>query len=400
MSVQDDHPIEDVPLPDDETEEDNIYVRVYLDDLKPYPNNPRINAEAIPLVENSIRDFGYRSPIVVNSDMVILAGHTRYESLKKQGRKTVKVIIARDMTELQSKGYRLVDNKAGEYSSWDWDSYFLELAPLTEVYDMADYGFGPDLLDEDEVEDDGEDLVPVPDGGDVPVPSGDGMMVSLQEGDVVDMGDHILVVAPADDENALGTAMGLSRPSLAMVMPAPHGATGRAAAVTDIVSIILPTVRTVLAMDGPIMDDAKGTAALFTGRGCKLRDVFYWNAVDPIHPMSSSHVHSPIIPLFAYGNDYEPPAMSGMVTAMRDDDDIPAALVRAFIDAMTDEGDSVMGTGGMAMAVMRACMDSGRTARLVIPDPVKSSVIVSEYIALNGADDVAIHRNGHKVPMG
>ena len=95
------------------------YVKMQLKSIKPYENNPRNNEEAVYDVMESIRQCSYISPIIVDENGVILAGHTRYEALNNLGYSECSVIVAEDLTEEQKKKYRLYDNKAGELATWD-----------------------------------------------------------------------------------------------------------------------------------------------------------------------------------------------------------------------------------------------------------------------------------------
>jgi ParB-like chromosome segregation protein Spo0J len=108
-----------------------------IDKLIPYARNPRKNDAAITKVSASIKEFGFKQPIVVDTDMVIVAGHTRYEASKKLGLEQVPVVIADDLTEAQIKAYRIADNKTNEYAEWDYDLLKLEIDDLIELnYDL------------------------------------------------------------------------------------------------------------------------------------------------------------------------------------------------------------------------------------------------------------------------
>lgn len=116
----------------------------FLKDIREYENNPRFNDEAVDKVINSIKEFGFKVPIVVDKSKVIIAGHTRYKASKKLGLEKVPVIIADDLTEEQVKAFRLADNKVAEFSYWNDDLLKLELDGLN--LDMSDFGFElPDL---------------------------------------------------------------------------------------------------------------------------------------------------------------------------------------------------------------------------------------------------------------
>lgn len=101
-----------------------------MEDIRPYPNNPRKNDGAVDAVAESIRQCGYVAPIIVDEDGVILAGHTRYKALKKLGNQTADVLVKSGMTEEQKKKYRLLDNKTGELAEWDVDLLEMELDGL------------------------------------------------------------------------------------------------------------------------------------------------------------------------------------------------------------------------------------------------------------------------------
>ena len=121
---------------------------VDIDSIKPYENNPRHNEEAIPYVMNSIKEFGFKNPIIIDKNNVIIAGHTRLESAKRLGMKEVPIIHADDLTEEQVKAFRLADNKVSEKAEWDFNMLDAELADLD--INMEDFGFEKlDINEED-----------------------------------------------------------------------------------------------------------------------------------------------------------------------------------------------------------------------------------------------------------
>lgn len=101
-----------------------------LSDIIPYENNPRKNAKAVDVVAESIEQTGYNNPIVVDEDNIILAGHTRLMSLKKLNKKEVEVLKVSGLTDEQKRKYRLLDNKVGEYATWDYVALMDELDGL------------------------------------------------------------------------------------------------------------------------------------------------------------------------------------------------------------------------------------------------------------------------------
>ena len=118
-----------------------------LDEIKPYENNPRHNDNAVDAVANSIREFGFKVPLVVDSEGVIVAGHTRYKAAQKLGLQTVPCIIADDLTDEQVRAFRLADNKVGELATWDLDTLKVELDNIGEI-DLSGMGFDLTLHDE------------------------------------------------------------------------------------------------------------------------------------------------------------------------------------------------------------------------------------------------------------
>lgn len=134
---------------------------IKISEVKPYDKNPRKNDDGVEAVANSIKEFGWQQPIVVDKDNVIIVGHTRYKAARKLGMKEVPVVVANNLTPEQVKAYRLADNKTGELTDWDMSLLDDELGDIADI-DMSDFGFNLDL-DDDEVEvqeDDFDEEVP------------------------------------------------------------------------------------------------------------------------------------------------------------------------------------------------------------------------------------------------
>src|SRR6516165_224262 len=92
-----------------------------LSSIKPYENNPRVNDPGVDAVAASIKEFGFRQPIVVDEHDVIIVGHTRYKAALKLGLETVPVHVAKGLSPVQVKAYRLADNQTATLSDWDND---------------------------------------------------------------------------------------------------------------------------------------------------------------------------------------------------------------------------------------------------------------------------------------
>ena len=129
-----------------------------IDQIKPYDHNPRNNDGAVAAVAASIKEFGFKVPIVIDREGVIVAGHTRYKAAKQLGLESVPCITADDLSEEQVRAFRLADNKVGELAGWDFDLLNMELAGIEEL-DMSQFGFDPaEMLQE--LEEVHEDEIP------------------------------------------------------------------------------------------------------------------------------------------------------------------------------------------------------------------------------------------------
>src|SRR5579871_6194543 len=115
--------------------------------IRPYENNPRLNDAAVEAVAASIREFGFRQPIVVDEDGVIIVGHSRLKAALKLGLEVVPVHVAVGLSKAQAKAYRIADNQTAQLSGWDDDKLPLELAGLQELgFDLNLTGFDADEL--------------------------------------------------------------------------------------------------------------------------------------------------------------------------------------------------------------------------------------------------------------
>lgn len=114
-----------------------------LNEIKPYGKNPRKNDKAVEKVANSIKEFGFKVPIVIDKDGIIVAGHTRYKASKLLKLESVPCIIADDLDEEKIKAFRLADNKVSELAEWDNSLLDYELADILNL-DMTQFGFDID----------------------------------------------------------------------------------------------------------------------------------------------------------------------------------------------------------------------------------------------------------------
>ena len=115
---------------------------VSISEVKPYEKNPRKNDKAVEKVAASIKEFGWKQPLVLDAEGFIIVGHTRFKAAQKLGIEKVPVLYATDLTPEQVQAYRLADNKTGEFAEWDFDLLAGELEQLQEFkFDMQEFGF-------------------------------------------------------------------------------------------------------------------------------------------------------------------------------------------------------------------------------------------------------------------
>jgi len=159
-----------------------------IDQVTPYPGNPRQNDEAVEAVAASLKEFGFRQPIVVDAEGVIIVGHTRYKAALKLGLKQVPVHVATDLTPAQVKAYRIADNATNEIAEWNYELLPIELSALQEMhFDIGTLGFDEEELNRIMSGDVQEGLT---DPDDIPAPPD---AATTQPGDLWVLGNHRLL---------------------------------------------------------------------------------------------------------------------------------------------------------------------------------------------------------------
>ena len=182
-----------------------IDMQVELTDIQrviPYARNPRRNDQAIDKVAASIKEYGFRQPIVVDEDMVIIAGHTRLQAAQKLGLSKVPTHIATGLTSAQVKAYRLADNRTGQEAEWDDELLGIELGELSELgFDLDLTGFDDAELDKllSEIDEGGlTDEDAIPEAPEEPI---------TKAGDIWQLGDHRLICGDSTNSDTLDKLM-------------------------------------------------------------------------------------------------------------------------------------------------------------------------------------------------
>ncbi len=192
-----------------------------LHEIEPYENNPRKNKDAIEIVKTSIKEFDFLQPIVVDSNKVIVVGHTRYFASQEMGLEKVPVIVADHLNPAQAKAYRIMDNKSGEFASWNYGLLTKEIVDLLEAeydpiftgfsdkelqdidFDLTKLGYTEGLTDEEEV----------PEIKNEPI---------TKDGDVWIMGNHRLLCGDSTSKDSLNKLMDNKKAEMVFTDP-PYG---------------------------------------------------------------------------------------------------------------------------------------------------------------------------------
>lgn len=196
-------------------------IKLKIDEVIPYENNPRNNDEAVAYVAESIKQCGYCSPIIIDENNVILCGHTRLKALKQLGYKEVECVRKSGMTDEQKKKYRILDNKTAEVAEWNFDLLEAELKDL----DFGDFDFGfddmPELSEPVEIT---EDEIPEVDDKSEPI---------TKPGDIWQLGEHRLMCGDSTDASAVAALMNGKEADLLLTDPPYNVALGMGGSVDE-----------------------------------------------------------------------------------------------------------------------------------------------------------------------
>jgi DNA modification methylase len=192
-------------------------ITMNIAEVTPYERNPRNNDQAVEAVAKSIKEFGWRAPLVVDKDHVIICGHTRWKAAKRLGLDTVPVHVASDLTPEQIRAYRIADNKTAEIADWNYDLLPLELRELQGAqFDLSLLGFDTSELEEllstatDDVTDGETDPNAVPEAPEDP---------ASERGKVYRLGDHRLMCGDSTDPGDTDRLMEGEKADLYLVDP-------------------------------------------------------------------------------------------------------------------------------------------------------------------------------------
>lgn len=185
-----------------------------IDELVPYENNARINDKAVDIVANSIKEFGFKNPCIIDKNNVLVAGHTRVLACKKLGIDKVPCIVADDLTEEQIKAFRIADNSSAQIAEWDIDKLMKELDTID--YDMEQFGLAEQLAEiektiEQEKQTEEDDYV-----------EPDDLEIRVHKGEVWQLGRHRLMCGDSTKEEDVAKLMNGNKADMVFTDP-PYG---------------------------------------------------------------------------------------------------------------------------------------------------------------------------------
>ena len=380
-----------------------------ITDVVPYDKNPRNNAGAVESTANSIKEFGWQQPIVVDKDNIIIVGHTRLKAAEKLNLDTVPVVVADNLSDEQVKAYRLADNKTGELADWDMALLSEELEGIAEL-DMGDFGF--------ELAEDEEEVVD--DDFDVEVPE----EPTSKLGQIYQLGNHRLMVGDSTDTKQVEVLMGGQQADLLVTDPPYNVALGMGGSVDEAIKRHRRTDGLVIMNDK--MEDSKFreflvsvyTAAKnnmkagasfyiwhadserfnFEGAakdvGWQVRETLIWNKNSiTLGRQDYQWKHEPCLYGWNEGGshawysdrkqstvlNFDRPTSSKLHPTMK-----PVPLFDYQIKNSSKQGDLVLDLFGGSGTTMIACEQNGRHAYLMELDPKYADVIITRWEEFTG----------------
>lgn len=383
--------------------------QIPITDVVPYDKNPRNNDDAVESTANSIKEFGWQQPIVVDKNNIVIVGHTRLKAAEKLKLDTVPVLVADNLSEEQVKAYRLADNKTGELADWDMALLNEELESIAEL-DMDDFGF--------ELAKDAEEVVD--DDFDVEVPD----EPTSKLGQIYQLGNHRLMVGDSTDTKQVEALMGGQQADLLVTDPPYNVALGMGGSVDEARKRHRRTDGLVIMNDK--MEDSKFreflvsvyTAAKnnmkagasfyiwhadserfnFEGAakdvGWQVRETLIWNKNSiTLGRQDYQWKHEPCLYGWNEGGshawysdrkqstvlNFDRPTSSKLHPTMK-----PVPLFDYQIKNSSKQGDLVLDLFGGSGTTMIACEQNGRHAYLMELDPKYADVIITRWEEFTG----------------
>ena len=386
--------------------------------LKPYKRNPRKNDKAVEYVANSIRQFGFKVPIVIDENYEIVCGHTRWKAAKTIGLDTVPCIMADDLNEDQIRAFRLADNKTAEMADWDFDLLEMEFNDIDpELFDMSDFGFFQDDEPEKTPVEIIEDEAPEVSDGEPCCKRGQSWVLGchrLMCGDSTNRSDADKLVGGVKADMVFtdppyGVAIGDKNATLNSVQPSGRCCTNIAGdtmsedELYDMLKEAFINVREHCKEDASyyVTSPQGGSLGLMMmmmmmkDAGLEVRHVLMWeknSATFSLGRLDYDYQHEPMFYTWTKSHHnyrkgenrttvwkYDKPRKCDLHPTMK-----PVALVANAIMDGTKENDIVLDAFGGSGTTLIACEQTGRQCRMMELDPHYCDVIIKRWEDFTG----------------
>lgn len=386
-------------------------IKLNINEVIPYPDNPRKNDNAVDAVAESIKQCGYCSPIVIDEDNVILAGHTRLKALKKLKWKEVECVRKTGLTEEQKKKYRILDNKTNELAEWDFDLLEEEIDGMD--FDGFDFGF--DLSAIEDPQEITEDEPPEVDEESEPI---------TKLGDIWQLGRHRLMCGDSTDKETVELLMNGNKADMVFTDP-PYGVSYEGGVIhgnkintdhkremlknddIDIYGKFIPLLNEVIE-DGAIyiFYATVNTYELLKplkDNGIELNSIIVWNKINTGYADMNSNYKNKYEPCF-YGKrkgrklnfvgatnectvwDIEKDRNNTLHPTQK-----PIALPARAIKNSSKKGEIVLDLFGGSGSTLIACEQLDRTCYMMELDPRYCDVIIKRWETFTGKNAVKIN---------
>lgn len=386
-----------------------------ISELKAYENNPRKNDQAVDAVASSIKEFGFKVPVIITNENVIVAGHTRIKACEKLGITKVPCIVADDLNEDQIRAFRLVDNRTAEIADWDLDKLKLEFDNID--LDLDEFGFEElqKKLSDDQEDDDFDETDALPE------------VAYSQKGDVFELNGHRLMCGDSTDPSTVATLMNGAIADMIFTDPPYNvdyeGATGmkikndkqKDDEFLAFLNNSFACMANSLKAGGAVYCCHADTEGLnfrtaFKGAGLKLSSCLIWLKNSLVLSRQDYHWrHEPILYGWKEGAghyfaedrtqdtiwEYDKPKANYLHPTMK-----PIPLVARAISNSSRKNELVLDLFGGSGTTLIASDKLDRRAFLMELDERYVDVIVKRYLSLKGsANGCFLIREGQKIPL-
>jgi DNA modification methylase len=386
-----------------------------ISELKAYENNPRKNDQAVDAVASSIKEFGFKVPVIITNENVIVAGHTRIKACEKLGITKVPCIVADDLNEDQIRAFRLVDNRTAEIADWDLDKLKLEFDNIELDLDLFGFEELQKKLSDDQEDDDFDETAAIPE------------VAYSQKGDIFELNGHRLMCGDSTDPTIVEKLMNGATADMIFTDPPYNvdyeGATGmkikndkqKDSDFLAFLSKSFSNMANSLKAGGAVYCCHADTEGLnfrtaFKGAGLKLSSCLIWVKNSLVLSRQDYHWrHEPILYGWKEGAshyfaedrtqdtiwEYDKPKANDLHPTMK-----PIPLVARAISNSSRKNEIVLDLFGGSGTTLIASEKLNRRAYLMELDERYMDVIVKRYLSLmQSADGCFLIRGDQKIPL-